>query len=98
MKNTTKGVRMLSIIHRNLSKRALWNVRKKVVLNSIYLSDYEVAGYTKNDLFTFFEGYVEFLEDEYFPIQYCDKDFFNLLKKHDNVNSLYEYYNTWDRG
>ena len=80
---------------KELTKENLWKLRKEIVLNSSYLSDYENSfGIDKEDLFYFFEGYLEDLEylmEENIE-NYFDEMFFDYLGEYDTEDNLYNYY------
>lgn len=83
-----------------LSKKDLWKLRKEIVLNSLYLSDYENSfDIPKEDVCNFFDGYVEELyyimleeigEDKVKELN--DKEYYEELFKRDTEDNLYNYY------
>ena len=80
---------------KELTKENLWKLRKEIVLNSLYLSDYENSfGVDEEDLFYFFEGYLEdlgYLMEENIE-NYFDEMFFGYLGEYDTEDNLYNYY------
>ena len=82
-------------MEKELTKENLWKLRKEIVLNSLYLSDYENSfGIDKEDLFYFFEGYLEdlgYLMEENIE-NYFDEMFFDYLGEYDTEDNLYKYY------
>ena len=82
-------------MEKELTKENLWKLRKEIVLNSLYLSDYENSfGIDKEDLFYFFEGYLEdlgYLMEENIE-NYFDEMFFGYLGEYDTEDNLYNYY------
>lgn len=78
-----------------MNKSQLWNLRKEIVLNSLYLDDYDNSfGLDKCNLSVFFDGYLDYLEDEmkYNIKNYDDNMFFEYLKDYDNKDNLYDWY------
>ena len=80
---------------KELTKENLWKLRKEIVLNSLYLSDYENSfGIDEEDLLYFFEGYLEdlgYLMEENIE-NYFDEMFFDYLGEYDTEDNLYSYY------
>ena len=80
---------------KELTKENLWKLRKEIVLNSLYLSDYENSfGIDEEDLLYFFEGYLEdlgYLMEENIE-NYFDEMFFGYLGEYDTEDNLYNYY------
>ena len=80
---------------KELTKENLWKLRKEIVLNSLYLSDYENSfGIDEEDLLYFFEGYLEdlgYLMEENIE-NYFDEMFFGYLGEYDTEDNLYSYY------
>lgn len=75
----------------NLSKRQLKQLRKEIVLNSIYIKDYDNSfNFNKNFICDFFGGYCEELNTIYNADN--KRDFFDIVRKHDNIKNLYNYY------
>ena len=47
-----------------LTSAELSKLRKEIILNSLYVSDYENSfGFDANDICCFFDGYVSYLEE-----------------------------------
>ena len=82
-------------MEKELAKENLWKLRKEIVLNSLYLSDYQNSfGVDEKDLSYFFEGYLEDLEylmEENIE-NYSDEMFFDYLGEYDTEDNLYNYY------
>lgn len=79
----------------NYGKNKLWNIRKNIVLCSLYINDYDNKFNYDNDLmFNFFEGYCEYLGElmEENIKNYNDSNFFDYLPQYDNKNNLWNYY------
>lgn len=74
-----------------LSKNQLYNLRKNIVLNSLYLNDYQNNLYIKEKTAcSFFDSYLEDLANTYDP---DDKlDILELIDRYDNKENLYNYY------
>ena len=75
-----------------LTKEQLLQLRKEIVLNSLYFNDYKNSfGIDKNLVYNFFDSYMEYLQEletennENLPIN----EFFN---KYDTSENLIEYY------
>ena len=80
---------------KKLNMGQLWNLRKEIVLNSLYLYDYDNSfGLDSYSLSIFFDGYLEYLEEEmkYNIENYDDSMFFEYLKDYDNEDNLYDWY------
>lgn len=83
-----------------MNKEDLWRLREEIVLNSLYLSDYENSfGISKEDCCNFFEGYFEelcyLLQDEIGEEEYnklSSDDFYKKVFDKDNIDNLYNYY------
>lgn len=83
-----------------LSKKDLWKLRSEIVLNSLYIADYENSfDIPAEDVCDFFDGYVEELyyimleeigEDKVKELS--DKEYYKELFKRDNIDNLYNYY------
>ena len=77
-----------------MKKGKLWSLREEIVINSIYLSDYENSlDISTNDLCSFFDAYVEYL-GELMEENGVDVEnrFFDELGKYDNKDNLFEFY------
>lgn len=76
---------MKTINFANLTKEQIWQLRQQVVVGSLFLKDYENDfGFDKNFVCTFFDGYIEYLQECFG----ADYDF----EKCDNINNLYDWY------
>ena len=66
-----------------LNANQLWELRKQITLNSIYVADYVNSfGFDERDISNFFLGYVEYLEEEYG----------DNWKEYDNKETLEQWY------
>lgn len=77
------------------AKNKLWNIRKDIILNSLYYSDYENRyGYNTHMICDFFDGYLEYLEQEmiYDIPNFTDKQFFDYLNQYDTKENLWNWY------
>jgi hypothetical protein len=83
-----------------LNREQLKQLRKEIVLNSLYISDYENRfELDAKKVQDFFDGYFEELtyitrdeigEDEYDKLS--DNSFYDEIFKRDNLDNLYNYY------
>lgn len=78
----------------NLTSAELWAIRSKVVVNSVYLADYENQyGISEVSLCNFFDGYYDYMwelaEEKYGK----DIDIDNILDEFDNEDTLYSWFN-----
>ena len=77
-----------------LSKKDLQVLRNEVILNSLFISDYENSlGLNPKEVCTFFDGYVCYLEDLMLEDDCTDYNFYDNLRKYDNLDNLWNYYN-----
>jgi hypothetical protein len=75
----------------NLTKQQLWKLRQEIVLNSLFIYDYENSfKFNANDVCTFMEGYVEFIHELMAEDESTD---FNA---YDNQETLYSWFNCYD--
>lgn len=82
----------------DLTSAELSKLRKEIVLNSLYVSDYNNSfGFDANDICSFFDGYVSYLEE------IAEEDGFtewgNILKmfeKYDTEENLYCWFLCFD--
>ena len=45
-----------------MNKKTLWQLRNEIILNSLYVADYQTSfGYTAESVCNFFEGYMDYL-------------------------------------
>lgn len=83
-----------------MNSKDLWKLRKEIVLNSLYLSDYENSfDIPIEDCCNFFEGYFEelcyILQDEIGEEEYNNlnsDEFYKRVFALDNEDNLYNYY------
>ena len=81
----------------NLTSAELWAIRSKVVVNSVYLADYENQyGISEVSLCNFFDGYYNYMWElaiEKYGKNVADKVVFNEF---DTENTLYSWFNCYD--
>ena len=73
----------------DLNPTELWEIRQKVVVGSIYVSDYAVEGYHTNDICEFFDGYAEFLVG-------LSEEYGLDWGEYDNAENLYRWFCCFD--
>ena len=77
-----------------LNKKQLKQLRKEIVLNSIFLKDYDNTLFIKNKtVCDFFDSYIEYLYELASEKNINDNDVFDKL---DNINNLYDYYSLFE--
>ena len=77
----------------DLTKDELWSLRTEIVLNSLFVSDYEnTFGYTASCMNTFFDGYVHYLEELAKELGEDNLPFDEIVSKYDNEDNLFAYY------
>lgn len=70
-----------------LSKKELKQLRKEIILNSVFLKDYNNSLYIKEKTACdFFNSYMEYLQE------LSDSKELDDIFKHDNFNNLWNYY------
>lgn len=79
-----------------LTKEELWDLRKEIVLNSLFTSDYENTHHIlPRDVQDFFDGYIEYLY-ELAEENGENPDIQDLCKKYDNPDNLENWYNCFE--
>ena len=74
----------------DLDEDELWEIRKQIVLNSLYVADYSVKeGYNAKDLSYFFEGYVDYLYE-------VAEDNGGKWTDYDNKDNLFSWFCCYD--
>lgn len=84
----------------NLDKLQLWDLRKDIILNSIYIADYENSlDIDPDDVYNFFNGWLEYI-DGLIEEDMCNRNidlntlsYWDEVKKYDNIDCLWNYYN-----
>ncbi len=75
---------------KDLTKEQLWELRKEITLNSLFIRDYENSfDIDPQECCTFFDGYVESL---YMYSNDKNADFFEIADKYDNIENLYGFW------
>lgn len=78
-----------------LTDAQLEKLRKEIILGSLYVSDYENSfGIDLNAVCCFFEGFCDFIDEKMADDGYSSDDFWDVIKKYDNIEYLSEYYNS----
>lgn len=76
---------------KDLTRSQLEELRKEIVLNSLFLRDYENSfDIDPEECITFFDGYVETLY--MYAGKNTDLDFFEICRRWDNRHNLYGYW------
>jgi hypothetical protein len=79
-----------------MNKTTLWQLRTEIVLNSLFMSDYQNSfGFTTQSVFEFFDGYMSYLEELMGEDGVSDSDVFNVLGKYDTIDNLCAWWNTF---
>ena len=78
----------------DLSSAQLADLRKEIVLNSLYISDYDNSfGFDSNHISTFFDGYVSYLEELAEEDGYTEWDnIFKMFDIYDTEENLYAWF------
>ena len=77
-----------------LSKKDLQVLRNEILLNSLFISDYENSfGLDLWEVNAFFDGYLDYLEDLMLENNCSDENYFDNLEKYDTLENLWNYYN-----
>ena len=82
----------------DLTREDLAKLRGEIVLNSLYISDYENSfGFSSKSMCEFFDGYVSYLEEIAEEEGYTDwEDTFKMFDLYDNEENLYSWYCCFD--
>lgn len=86
---------------RRLGPGQMWKLRKQIVLNSLYFSDYvNTFGLDPKEVYDFFEGWLDFLADEMMEDHpdYKDEQFWDYIDDYDKYTYLKLYLETIDWG
>lgn len=82
-----------------LSCKMLWNLRKEIRLNSLFISDYQNSfGIDPHVVCDFFDSYLSYLNEEMTQTipEYDDRNFFDLLPKYDTEENLWNWYCSYE--
>jgi hypothetical protein len=80
-----------------LTSNELWSLRKEIVLNSLFIADYDNSyGFDAAHISYFFDGYVDYIceladEDENNTLSISE-----IIKHYDNENNLYAWFHCYD--
>lgn len=81
----------------DLTSEELWALRKEIILNSIFVADYENSfGFNSRDVSDFFDGYLSFI------YELADEDgnkgleIEELCARYDNEDNLWGWFNCFD--
>jgi hypothetical protein len=82
----------------DLTSAELSKLRKEIVLNSLYVSDYNNSfGFDVNDICSFFDGYVSYLEEIAEEDGFTEwENIFKMLEKYDTEENLYCWFLCFD--
>lgn len=76
-----------------LTKNQLKQLRKEIVLNSLFLNDYNNSLFIKEKTAcAFFDSYIEYLYEIAHENNFKSNDITDVLNKYDNIENLYNYY------
>jgi len=79
----------------NLTKDELLTLRKDIVLNSIFIHDYENSfGFDSHKVSVFFDSFVEYICE--LAEENGVKDFERILKEYDTIDNLWSWFNCYD--
>jgi len=80
-----------------MNKTTLWQLRTEIVLNSLFMSDYQNSfGFTTQSVLEFFDGYMSYLEELMTEDGVSDSDVCTVLDKYDTVGNLWAWWNMYD--
>lgn len=75
----------------------LWQLRKEIVLNSIFTADYNNSfNFKASDMCHFFDGYISFITELAMEDGYNELDINELCNKYDNEDNLYSWFNCYE--
>lgn len=82
----------------DLTSAELSKLRSEIVLNSLYVSDYNNSfGFDANDICSFFDGYVSYLEEIAEEDGFTEwENIFKMFKKYDTEENLWRWFNCFD--
>ena len=79
---------------KDLGPRQLWKLRQEVIVNSVFISDYDNSfGIDPDEVCDFFASWLEDIEDQLKEEikGYRSDDFFNYFPRYDNYKCLKNY-------
>ena len=79
-----------------LTENELWALRLEIVLNSLFVADYQNSfGYTPQSVCDFFDGYMDYL-DELATEKYGSDRSLEQVFSFDNAKNLHDWYDCFD--
>ena len=80
-----------------LTREDLAKLRGEIVLNSLYISDYENSfGFSAKSVNLFFDSYISFLDEIAEEDGVVIEDTFEFFDKYDNIDNLESWYNCYE--
>lgn len=77
----------------DLNANQLWELRQQIVLNSVYVKDYENEfEFDPYSICNFFDDYIEYILDIAAEDGNGNLDMYEILKHYDNPDNLFDYY------
>ena len=81
----------------DLNPDELWELRQEIVLNSIYVSDYENSfGFHSSDMCLFFDSYLCYLCEMMEEMGIASEDHLKCLDEFDNPENLQDWYDCYE--
>lgn len=80
-----------------LTTDELWELRQEIVLNSIYVSDYENSfGFHSSDMCLFFDSYLSYLCEMMEEMGIASEDHLKCLDEFDNPDNLQAWFDCYE--
>ena len=80
-----------------LSKEELWALRSEIVLNSLFVHDYQNSfGISPKSACDFFDGYADFITDLAEEDGLADMPFDKIAERYDNPDNLLAWHQCFD--
>lgn len=77
----------------DLNSVLLWKLRSEIILNSLYIGDYQNSfEFEPESIAYFFDGYLEYLYELANGEGLEDIELTDLVDRYDNPDTLFEYY------
>ena len=81
----------------DLTRRDLIKLRKEIVLNSLFISDYENSfGFSPKSVNLFFDSYISFLDELAEEDNFNTDDINKFFNKYDTIDNLENWYNCYE--
>ena len=81
----------------DLTREDLAKLRSEIVLNSLYISDYENSfGFSAKSVNLFFDSYVSFLDELAEEDGVVIEDTFKFFDKYDTIDNLESWFNCYE--